>query len=115
MRDKYNAYATEILSARAYKEGVIADFGINSKEYRAFKESEHYQLSKLDNLRRSIAGKITNLYKDRAKIRKNRLLRNDIKEERIKKIELRIRDLRTKMVKMLEDKLDRGIRFRKAA
>ena len=115
VRDKYNAYATEILSARAYKEGVINDFGINSKEYRAFKESEHYQLSKLDNLRRSIAGKITNLYKDRAKIRKNRLLRNDIKEERIKKIELRIRDLRTKMVKMLEDKLDRGIRFRKAA
>jgi hypothetical protein len=115
VRDKYNAYSSEILSARAYNQGIIDDFGVNSAEYRSFKESDHYRLSKLDNFRKSISGKITNLYKDRAKIKKNRLLRNDIKEERIKKIELRIRDLRTKMVKMLEDKLDRGIRFRKAA
>ena len=115
VRDKYSAYSTEILNSRAYKEGVITDFGLDSDEYRAFRESDHYNLSKLDNLRRSINGKITNLYKDRAKIRRNRLVRDDIKEERLKKIELRIRDLRTKLVKMFEDKMDRGLRFAKAA
>ena len=115
VRDKYEAYESEVLTANAFRTGVMNDFGSSSSEYREFTRSDHYSLYKLNNARKSVDGRITKLYKQRAAVRRNRLLRADVKEERIKKIELRIRDLRVKFVKMFEDKLDRGLRFGKAA
>ena len=115
VRDKFDAYEEEVLNANAFRDGVMNDFGSSSSEYRDFTRSHHYSIYKLNNARKTIDGKITKLYKKRAAIRRNRLLREDVKEERARKIELQINDLRTKFVKMFEDKLDRKLRFEKAA
>ena len=64
---------------------------------------------KMDPIRKSITGSITKLYKARAAIRKNRLLRNDIKEEKIIEIEKKIMELKKRFNVIFDERMERGI------
>ena len=118
INDKYNIYKEEIGEAKYFAKGMLADFGTQSDEWKEFRKSSFYKLITLDNYRSKTEGAITKLYKRRAAIRRNRIIREDIKEEQIIAIENRIRDLKRRFISVFEDKLERGIRLkslRKAA
>jgi len=117
VNDKYNAYRGEIENAHFFMEGIYKDFGSTSEEWKGFKKSDHYALARLDAYKKKIVGEITKLYKVRAKISGNRLMRDDTKRLRMIDIDRRIQKLKTIFVKRFEDALDRGVRipFQEAA
>jgi hypothetical protein len=109
VNDRFNAYREEIGYSVNFARGIVNDFGSDSPEWKDFKKSHHYDMVRMDPIRKSITGSITKLYKARAAIRKNRLLRNDIKEEKILEIEKRIMELKKKFNIIFDERMDRGI------
>jgi len=117
-RDFFDKYTEEVLNARNFYKGIVDDFGVGSAEYKDFLKSEHMRIAKLDPLRRAIEGEITKLYKLRAQIRRSRLIKEDVKFEKTKQIELAIEKLKAKFNGAFERILDRGVKwkfFKKAA
>jgi len=58
---------------------------------------------KLDDYLRKIAGALTKLQKDRTQIVNNRILRNDLKQDRIDKLNDRMRDLRVRLINKVDE------------
>ena len=114
-RDFFDKYTEEVLNAKNFYQGIIYDFGVGSPEYKDFLKSQHMRVAKLDPLRKAIEGEITKLYKLRARIRRSRLIRDDVKFEKTKQIELAIEKLKARFNGAFEKTLDRGLRFKKAA
>jgi hypothetical protein len=114
-RDYFDKYTEEVLNARNFYKGIIYDFGVGSPEHKDFLKSEHMSIAKLDPLRKAVEGEITKLYKLRAKIRRSRLIKDDVKFEKTKQIELAIEKLKARFNGAFEKILDRGLRFGKAA
>ena len=100
--DKYSEYENAITSATGLNTGILEVYG-RGKDYENFKESEDYKLFRLDDYRRKITGSITRLQKERNKIRANRIMRNDIKEDKINRINDRMRDLRMKLINKVDE------------
>ena len=103
------------MNAKNFYQGIIYDFGVGSPEYKDFLKSQHMRVAKLDPLRKAIEGEITKLDKLRARIRRSRLIRDDVKFEKTKQIELAIEKLKARFNGAFEKTLDRGLRFKKAA
>tara|TARA_R100001530_G_scaffold74857_3_gene52665 strand:+ start:19 stop:3105 length:3087 start_codon:yes stop_codon:yes gene_type:complete len=122
LRDKwdanteYNAFREEVGAAKMFAEGVYKEFGPKSEEWKSFMKSKHYAVAKLVPLLRKIHGEITKLYKLKAKYRRSKLLAPR-KEEMMRKIDVRILDLKKKFNGVFRERMDRDIRFpfRKAA
>ena len=100
--DKFSEYEKAITTAVGMNTGILEIYG-REKGYENFKESEDYKLYKLEDYRRKIVGSITKLQKERNKISSNRLLRNDIKEERMNRLNDRMRDLRIKLINKVDE------------
>jgi len=113
---EYNALREEVGAAKLFAEGVYKEFGPKSGEWKSFTKSKHYTLAKLVPLLRKINGEITKLYKLKARYRKSKLLQPR-KDEMMRKIDVRILQLKKKFNGIFRDKMDRNIRFpfRKAA
>ena len=115
---KYTAYREEIGESKYFAKGLFMEFGPESKEWKTFKKSEHYELVKLDKFRSKTEGAITKLYKARKALRTNRLLREDLKKERIIEVEKQILELKRRFIRVFDEKIGRGLRLkslRKAA
>ena len=82
--------------------GILEVYG-REKGYENFKESEDYQLFKLDDYRRKIVGSITKLQKERMNILNNRILRNDLNEDRMDKLNDRMHDLRVRLINKVDE------------
>ena len=100
--DKYSQYEKDIRTAVGMDKGILEIYG-RGKDYDNFKESDDYKLFKLDSYRKSIVGQITKLQKQRNKILNNRVLRNDIKEERVNRLEDRMMELRIKLINKVDE------------
>jgi len=115
---KYTAYREEIGTSKYFAKGLFAEFGPESKEWRTFKKSEHYELVKLDKFRSKTEGAITKLYKARKALRTNRLMREDLKKQHIIEVEKKILELKRRFIRVFDEKIGRGLRIkslRKAA
>jgi len=115
---KYTAYREEIGTSKYFAKGLFMEFGPESKEWRTFKKSEHYELVKLDKFRSKTEGAITKLYKARKALRTNRLMREDLKKQHIIDIEKKILELKRRFIRVFDEKIGRGLRIkslRKAA
>ena len=73
------------------------------KHYDNFKESEDYNLFRLDDYRRRIVARITRYQKDRNKILKNPIMRNDVKENKINRLNDLMRDERMKLINKVDE------------
>ena len=100
--DKYSQYEKDIRTAVGMDKGILEIYG-RGKDYDNFKESDDYKLFKLDSYRKSIVGQITKLQKQRNKILNNRVLRNDVKEERVNRLEDRMMELRIKLINKVDE------------
>ena len=100
--DKYSQYEKDIRTAVGMDKAILEIYG-RSKDYDNFKESDDYKLYKLDSYRKSIVGQITKLQKQRNKISSNRVLRNDVKEERVNRLEDRMTELRIKLINKVDE------------
>jgi len=100
--DKYSQYEKDIRTAVGMDKGILEIYGRGS-EYDNFKESDDYKLFKMADYRRRIAGAITKLQKQRNKISNNRVLRNDVKEERINSLNDKMTELRTKLINKVDE------------
>jgi len=115
---KYTAYREEVGESKYFAKGIFMEFGAESKEWKTFKKSYHYDLVKLDKLRSKIEGAITKLYKVRKSLRTNRLMREDLKKQHIIEVEKKILELKRRFVRIFDEKIGRGLRMkslRKAA
>jgi len=104
--DKYQEYESSIRMATGLNDGILEVYG-RGDYYNNFKESEDYKLFKLDDTRKDIAGDITRLQKESNKILMNRILRDDVKEERINRLKDKMRDLRVKLVERVDNVLEK--------
>ena len=100
--DKYSQYEKDIRTAVGMDKGILEIYG-RGKDYDNFKESDDYKLYKLDSYRKSIVGQITKLQKQRNKISSNRVLRNDVKEERVNRLEDRMMELRIILINKVDE------------
>ena len=100
--DKYSQYEKDIRTAVGMDKGILEIYG-RGKDYDNFKESDDYKLFRLDSYRKSIVGQITKLQKQRNKILNNRVLRNDVKEERANRLEDRMTELRIKLINKVDE------------
>ena len=100
--DKYSQYEKDIRTAVGMDKGMLEIYG-RGKEYDNFKESDDYKLFKLADYRRKITGSITKLQKQRNKILNNKVLRNDVKEERANRLEDKMMELRTKLINKVDE------------
>ena len=100
--DKFSEYEKAIKAATGLNTGILEVYG-RGKGYENFKGSEDYQLFKLDDYRRKIVGSITKLQKERMSILNNRILRNDLKEDRMEKLNDRMRDLRVRLINKVDE------------
>ena len=103
--DKYSQYEKDIRTAVGMDTGILEIYGRGSKDYDNFKESDDYKLFKLADYRKKIAGAITKLQKQRNKILSNRVLRNDVKEDRANSLNDKMTELRIKLI----NKVDKDI------
>jgi hypothetical protein len=99
--DKYAYYEQSIRSATSLDAGIRSVYGVG-KMYKDFQKSDDYKLFRLNEFRRDIAGRITKLQKDRAQILRNRIMRDDIKEDRINNINRKTQDLRIKLINKVD-------------
>ena len=83
--------------------GILEIYGRGSKDYDNFKESDDYKLFKMADYRKKIVGSITKLQKQRNKILSNKVLRNDVKEDRVKSLEDRMTELRIKLINKVDN------------
>ena len=106
--DKYSEYEKLITTAVGMEEGIREIYGkgggrgILRKDYNNFKESDDYKLFKLNDYRRNIVGQITKLQKERNSILVNRMMRSDIKQDRIDRLNDRMRKLRVKLINKVD-------------
>jgi len=122
LRDKwnanteFNAFSEEVGAAKMFAEGIYRDFGPESGEWKSFKKSKHYKLALLVNTLRKVNGEITKLYKLKRKYERSKLLRPR-KEEMMRKIDIRILEIKKKFNGLFRERMDRNLRFpfRKAA
>ena len=103
--DKYSYYEQSIRSATSLNTGIKEVYGVG-KMYKNFQKSDDYKLFRLNEYRKDIAGRITKLQKDRAQIRRNRIMRDDIKEDRINNINQKMQDLRLRLVNKVDAVLE---------
>jgi hypothetical protein len=101
--DKYSQYEKDIRTAVGMDTGILEIYGRGSKDYDNFKESDDYKLFKLADYRRKITGAITKLQKQRNKILSNRVMRNDVKEDRVNSLEDQMTDLRIKLINRVDE------------
>ena len=92
--------------ATGLNDGILEVYG-RGDYYNNFKESEDYKLFKLDDTRKDIVGDITRLQKESNKILMNRILRDDVKEERINRLKDKMRDLRVKLIERVDNVLEK--------
>jgi len=109
VNDQYNIYREEIGASTNFAKGLLAEFGTESEQWREFKKSKNYEIVKLDPIRSSIHGSITKLYKARAQLKRNRLINNDVKEEKILAIEKRIMELKKKFITIFNQRMGAGV------
>jgi hypothetical protein len=100
--DKYSQYEKDIRTAVGMDKGILEIYG-RGKDYDNFKESDDYKLFKLADYRRRIAGAITKLQKQKNKILGNRVMRNDVKEDKVYDLELKMTELRTKLINKVDE------------
>ena len=122
INDNYNIYREEVSNSTNFAKGILNEFGSDSSQWKEFKKSNHFDIVRMDPIRKSIHGDITTLYKARAAIKRNRLIKNDVKEEKILAIEKRIMELKRRFITIFNDRLRRGVpergilgRFKSAA
>ena len=82
--------------------GILEIYGRGSKDYENFKERDDYKLFKMADYRKKIAGAITKLQKQRNKILSNKVLRNDVKEDRVNILNDRMTELRIKLINRVD-------------
>jgi len=100
--DKYSEYEQAIKEATGLNTGILEVYG-KGKHYDNFKESEDYNLFRLDDYRRRIVARITRYQKDRNKILKNPIMRNDVKENKINRLNDLMRDERMKLINKVDE------------
>tara|TARA_R100001244_G_scaffold113663_1_gene84163 strand:- start:79 stop:879 length:801 start_codon:yes stop_codon:yes gene_type:complete len=104
--NKFAAYEKSISTAVGMEKGIKEVYG-SGKEYTNFKESDDYKLYKLAEFRKKIVGSITKLQKERNKLRRNRILRSDVIEERVDRLEGKMMGLRNKLISKMDETFDR--------
>ena len=104
--EKYNEYINQIKTSRGVMTGIQKVYGASSKQYQSFKKSEDFKIARLDGLRKATEGGLTKLYKARAAIQRNRILRDDVKEERIDRLKEKMNLLRDRLIKKVDDVLN---------
>jgi len=109
VNDKYNIYREEIGSATNFAKGILSEFGSESEQWKNLLKSDYKSLLEMDPIRSSVHGSITKLYKARAALRRNRLINNDVKEEKIIAIEKRIMELKRKFITIFNQRMERGV------
>ena len=102
--DKYSEYESMIRSAEGMNTGIVEIYG-RGKEYNNFKESPDYKLFRLADELKSTAASITELQKRRNQINKNKVLRNNVKEDRINRLNDQMADKRVRFIKKVDDVL----------
>ena len=93
-----------IRSAEGMNTGIVEIYG-RGKEYNNFKESPDYKLFRLADELKSTAASITELQKRRNQINKNKVLRNNVKEDRINRLNDQMADKRVRFIKKVDDVL----------
>ena len=100
--DQYSEYEQAIKAATGLNTGILEVYG-RGKDYENFKESEDYKLFRLDDYRRRIVARITRYQKDRNNILKNPIMRDDIKEDKINRINDLMRDERVRLINKVDE------------
>jgi len=101
--DKYSQYEKDIRTAVGMNTGILEIYGAGSKDYDNFKEGDDYKLFKMADYRKKIVGSITKLQKQRNKILSNKVLRDDVKEDRVNSLEDRMTELRIKLINKVDE------------
>jgi hypothetical protein len=101
--DKYSQYEKDIRTAVGMNTGILEIYGAGSKDYDNFKEGDDYKLFKMADYRKKIVGTITKLQKQRNKILSNKVLRDDVKEDRVNSLEDRMTELRIKLINKVDE------------
>ena len=105
--DKFAVYEKSVSTAVGMEKGMKEVYGSTGTEYKNFKESDDYKLYKLADFRKNIVGSITKLQKERNKLRRNKILRSDIIDDRVDRLEEKMMELRIKLINKMDETFDR--------
>ena len=105
--DKFAVYEKSVSTAVGMEKGMKEVYGSTGTEYKNFKESDDYKLYKLADFRKNIVGSITKLQKERNKLRRNKILRSDIIDGRVDRLEEKMMELRIKLINKMDETFDR--------
>ena len=74
-------------------------------KYDSFVDSDLYKVYRLNGLRKSVNNSIKKLQEQRNRISYNRNLRSDVKDRRIEELQVKMQDLRIKLIKRVDEVL----------
>jgi hypothetical protein len=102
--DKFSDYERSIDVAAGINDTILKVYGRGDK-YDSFVESDLYKVYRLNGLRKSVNNSIKKLQERRNRISYNRNLRSDVKDRRIEELQVKMQDLRIKLIKRVDEVL----------
>ena len=102
--DKFSDYERSIDVAAGVNDTILKVYGRGDK-YDSFVESDLYKVYRLNGLRKSVNNSIKKLQEQRNRISYNRNLRSDVKDRRIEELQVKMQDLRIKLIKRVDEVL----------
>ena len=100
--DKFSDYERSIDLAAGIHDGILNAYG-RGNHYDSFRDSDMYNVYRLNGFRKSINNSIKKLQEQRNKISYNRMMRSDVKERKIEALEDRMRDLRIRLINKVDE------------
>ena len=102
--DKFSDYERSIDVAAGVNDTILKVYGRGDK-YDSFVDSDLYKVYRLNGLRKSVNNSIKKLQEQRNRISYNRNLRSDVKDRRIEELQVKMQDLRIRLIKRVDEVL----------
>lgn len=102
--DKFSDYERSIDVAAGVNDTILKVYGRGDK-YDSFVDSDLYKVYRLNGLRKSVNNSIKKLQEQRNRISYNRNLRSDVKDRRIEELQVKMQDLRIRLINRVDEVL----------